>query len=387
MNKMQLVSVLKKVSYKDIVGVFYTFLAFVPGKILKRYKSNILIISEREDEARDNGFWFFKYIVQNKDASNVYYAIKKNCDDYNNIKSISNNIIEFGSFKHCIYTWAANKYVSSQYSNGMPNRILYYLWIYRLYDLKFCFLQHGVTQNRSLYLEEPASRVSFLSCASEKEAQFMRDLGYSLNTAQITGFCRYDGLHYYESDEKQIFIMMTWRKYLSNCSEEEFKSTSYYSELAGLLNKIIKSNKLSNYKFLICFHPGMKKYKHLFELNSSNIKIIENSQYSFSELINKSKIFITDYSSIAFDFAYLKKEVLYFQFDLDEFREKHLQKGYFDYHKDGFGPVFSSSETLIKYLEMGYRINKDDYIKRGCSFFAFNDSCNCERNYNKIMRL
>ena len=56
---------------------------------------------------------------------------------------------------------------------------------------------------------------------------------------------------------------------------------------------------------------------------------------------------ITDYSSVAFEMAYLKKAVLYYQFDEEEFFSgKHWQKGYFDYRKDGFGAVCVSENAL-----------------------------------------
>ena len=53
-------------------------------------------------------------------------------------------------------------------------------------------------------------------------------------------------------------------------------------------------------------------------------------------------------SSVAFDFAYLGKPVIYAQFDKEEFYEKHDYKaGYFNYERDGFGEVVYDLESTV----------------------------------------
>lgn len=48
---------------------------------------------------------------------------------------------------------------------------------------------------------------------------------------------------------------------------------------------------------------------------------------------------VTDYSSVAFDFAYMKKSLVYAQFDREAFFEgQTYDEGYFNYETDGFGP-------------------------------------------------
>ena len=70
------------------------------------------------------------------------------------------------------------------------------------------------------------------------------------------------------------------------------------------------------------------KYKKLFEeLENENIKILETSKIKYFELFNECSIFITDYSSIHFDVAFLKKPIIYYQFDKEYFFKKHYQLG------------------------------------------------------------
>ena len=64
-----------------IISIFY--------KNNEKYK-DIWLISERGTEAKDNGYWMFKYIRENHPEINVYYLIDKNYKkDY--LNTILNN--------------------------------------------------------------------------------------------------------------------------------------------------------------------------------------------------------------------------------------------------------------------------------------------------------
>ena len=96
---------------------------------------------------------------------------------------------------------------------------------------------------------------------------------------------------------------------------------------------------------------------------------------------------------MVFDFAYLRKPILYFQFDFERFfGGEHIggRKGYFDYEQDGFGEVEYDLESLvdriIAYMENNCRL-KDEYRKRIDDFFAFGDQNNSRRVYEKIKEL
>ena len=61
---MELLKIIQKISGADIRGGFYTIFSYIPGMMLKKLKSEIWIVTEREDEARDNGFCFFDYVIK-----------------------------------------------------------------------------------------------------------------------------------------------------------------------------------------------------------------------------------------------------------------------------------------------------------------------------------
>ena len=74
------------------------------------------------------------------------------------------------------------------------------------------------------------------------------------------------------------------------------------------------------------------------------------------------------------DFAYMKRPVLYYQFDKERFRNEHLSKSYFDFEDDGFGPVCTDLDVLLNelcnVLEDGCIMN-EYYVGRHNRFFHY----------------
>ena len=100
---------------------------------------------------------------------------------------------------------------------------------------------------------------------------------------------------------------------------------------------------------------------------------------------------VTDYSSVYFDFGYLKKPVIYYQEDREKFFEGQVyQKGYFDYDTMGFGPYYTDYDkfidNLIKIIKNDCVLDKK-YLNVINSTFKYYDTKNCERVYNEIMKL
>ena len=122
-----------------IVSIFY--------KDREKYK-DAWLICERGTEARDNGYWMFKYIREKHPEQKVYYIInKKNKIDYEKVKKLG-EVIEYNSFQHKIALILSNVYISTHI--GYIN-----IWSYLLYKKvfdrknkkKYIFLQHGVTKD------------------------------------------------------------------------------------------------------------------------------------------------------------------------------------------------------------------------------------------------
>jgi CDP-glycerol glycerophosphotransferase (TagB/SpsB family) len=186
--------------------------------------------------------------------------------------------------------------------------------------------------------------------------------------------------------------MPTWRKYLKGFSETEFKSSEYYQRFTSLLCNKSLHCLLDQYDYDLVFYPHyeIQRYIHLFSSNHPRVVIAGFANYDVQELLLESSLLLTDYSSVFFDFAYMKKPVIYYQFDYDTFRRRHYNEGYFDYYTMGFGDVKTTEDELLSairnVLEAGC-VMDEKYKRISDDFFKLNDTHNCERIYHCILDL
>ncbi|WP_432755823.1 CDP-glycerol glycerophosphotransferase family protein [Staphylococcus equorum] len=110
--------------------------------------------------------------------------------------------------------------------------------------------------------------------------------------------------------------MPTWRPGLDNLTDEEFKKTEYYKAFYSLINNGFIKNLADqkNIEFTIFMHRNFQKYNHLF--NSSFVKTLSDRDHNIKDLLYDSSLLITDYSSVALDFAIMRRKVIYFQPDI-----------------------------------------------------------------------
>ena len=395
---------IKKIKYiklSDILGCFIFLIMIISSLCFKFYKKKkkkrrLWLVSELKDTCRDNGYHFFKYVRENHPSDYCFYVIDKKSKDYSKIKEYG-NIVPYGGLKFWLYYMAADKNIGTNKAFD-PNHPLFYVLHNYLNLYNNCvFLQHGITKDDAPMFYYKNTKYKLFICGARPEYEYIKSkFGYPENNLKYTGFARFDNLHDIHINCKQILIMPTWRNWLGRevnflSSIENFKDTDYYKKWNNLLNdddfiSYIESNEL-NVKFYP--HYQMSAYVHFFKSKSKNIKILNNEEEDIQKLLIESALLITDFSSVYMDFAYMKKPVIYYQFDREEYRQKQLQEGYFDYLKDGFGPVVESRYDLINELK---KFNVDftpskKYIQRMNAFFEIRDKKNCERIYNAIKNI
>ena len=377
--------------------MFLFVLALLPAIIYKKIRRHLWLICEYGNEAQDNGYAFFKYLKNAHKEIDAVYAIRKKSLAYEKVARLGKTV-EYGSLKHWVYYLAAEVNISSQ-KGGKPNAAVCYLLevVLGVLKNKRVFLQHGVIKDDLPFLHCDKAKVSMFACAAKPEYEFVRDtFGYPAGVVQYVGLCRFDALHGLTSDKNTILVIPTWRMWLERNSNADkltaFTHSAYYKEWTGLLNDKALWGLLDRYekRLIFCMHRNMQAYEGLFTSNHSRIHIVNWRDADVSQLLSTAGIMITDFSSVYMDFAYMKKPVLYYQFDRVDFRKNHLSIGYFDYDRDGFGPVCEHKANLIKELE---HILKNDcempfkYQSKVDGFFTINDNKNCERTFEAIKSL
>ncbi len=375
--------------FGGIKGAFVILFAFLlfPFARLFLWHKKIWIVSEHGYEARDNGYSFFKYMRKERPEVYCYYAIDFKSPDFEKVNKLGNTI-KFGSFKHFAFFCAARYIISSKTQGFCPS---YYLTLLRkkihLWG-KYVFLQHGITKDNQKFLYKKPSKIDLFICGAKPEYEDIKaHYGYKDYEVQYTGFARFDD-YFNLTPKKQIFVMPTWRRYAENV---EFKETGYFKTWSSFVNSEELNSLLVKNDYVLYFyiHPQFKAFGNLFETKCSNVKLLPFDQSDIQQYIRESSIYITDFSSLAFDFGYMERPVIYYQYDEEEYFKSHYIKGYFDYRRDGFGPVLSNEKEVIDEIQHLLENTSFDkkYLDNKNRFFPLYDSNNSERIYKAIKSL
>nr|EIQ8741938.1 CDP-glycerol glycerophosphotransferase family protein [Campylobacter coli] len=356
-------------------------------------KSNIWLLMDRDYEADDNAEHLYRYIMQNHPEQKIVFALRKESLDWERLEKEGFNLVEFGSLEFERIIKKASKVISS-HADG-------YLTRYITSKQQFIFIQHGVIPNDlSKWLNSKKIDLFVTSTKAEYKsiANDYNRYKFGKKEVALIGLARHDALlKNNQCNARQIVIMPTWRANIVGVAlgsskrglQSDFTQSEYFKKWNLLLNSNILQKLCEKYDYTVVFNPHPNIIPYLKEFNIPSYIKIASQNESLQKLFCNSSLMITDYSSVAFEMAYLNKPVIYYQFDHEEFFSSHtLQKGYFDYEKDGFGPVVENEENLLKELENllqndcnPFGIYKDNIDLT----FAFKDGKCCERIY-KILR-
>ena len=331
----------------------------------------------------------------------IYYLVDKNCPDYKRLVSEGFRPLVRGSFLHRLVflnadvmlvtnstVFAFNDYYleNSQYIRGIP-------------DFDVVCLQHGLSvQKIALAQQRLRDNTRLYMLASKYEQDNLSQPVYDYegyDALKITGIPRYDGL--IDNDKKQILISPTWRMQSAQFVTKnegverdynpEFKETAYYKVYNSLINdrRLIEAAKEHGYRIKYVLHPIVSPQAKDFDENPYVDIIPSTGDMSYEQLFCESSLMITDYSGIQFDFAYMRKPVVYYHpLEL----EAHYEEGTYHYDTMAFGEIAKKKDELISliidYMNDGCRM-KEFYKKRADDFFEYEDRENCRRVYETIL--
>ena len=325
-------------------------------------KKPIWLFMDRTDRADDNAEVFFKYMQNHKEIDSVFVLDRKS-KDYDRVASIG-KVIDLYSENHYLAVLLADYIISSQCNGVVENpfweKAEYFRDLY--HKAKIIFLQHGVIKDdMSPTLNRYNTNFTGFITSTKDEYESILEYPYFYSKEEVwcTGLPIFDEL--YNNSKKTILIMPTWRQELMHqqwnvekelmewIPNENIRSSEYYKRYYSLMHnkKLISECRKHGYKIAFKPHPLMEEFMK----DIADEDIIEwwDSSKSYKDAFAEGSMLITDYSSVAFEFAYLRKPILYYQFDEKAFFEKHTyRKGYFDYYKDGFGKVVGNKRAVVK---------------------------------------
>ena len=267
------------------------------------------------------------------------------------------------------------------------------------------YLTHGICKdNVPTSYDYRCAGYNIFICGAYPEYEYYKKLySYPEQNIALTGLCRFDGLINESTKDNIILIMPTFRDWLrtsdstktiaSSVECERMKKSDFFKKYSSLLENKDLHNILqySNTRIIFYLHYTIQPYTHLFKklLLCDRIKICERWEYDVQDLLKKSKILITDYSSVAFDFSYMKKPIAYYHFDYAKYRSEHYKEGFFKYSEHGLGPIIETESVLIEWIRDTIMLNfqmEQKYADRLQNFFVSYDKNNCKRVFEFIIK-
>lgn len=169
-----------------------------------------------------------------------------------------------------------------------------------------------------------------------------------------------------EKDTKIILYAPTFRK--------EF-SSKYYEIDGESIVTILEERYKKKFIFLKRLHPNVRN------LVGCQKNIYDVTQYDdIQELMKVADILITDYSSLMFDFAFMKKPVILYQPDY----EIYLKDRQLNFYKLPF-PCAKKLSEIMEIIKV-YDLNKDDIVKNFMKNIEWFDNGNASQQVYEWIR-
>ena len=256
---------------------------------------------------------------------------------------------------------------------------------------KYIFIEHGVNFLKDWAVQHYTnSRFAGMIVPSRLTKEEYEKVGVDLDSLSVyyTGLPRWDRLQSQKKHDRtrNIFIFFTWRvsfganKTLVKQYAERIQSFVYR------LKKIFAGR--DDIKLHISLHHALIER----DIKLEESKLFEGVHFvpmsEISNMIQKTDLCITDYSSISFDFLYLNVPVIYYCFDADveyPHQNDYIVPSIEKIKRELYNCCLSEDEAVSKvqyYAERDFSL-ETEYMAKNDNIFWFKGG-NCERLWQLI---
>ncbi|GGK01644.1 hypothetical protein GCM10007063_24950 [Lentibacillus kapialis] len=360
------------------------YMKYRQARVKKSSGKDVWLIGERPDTAQDTGYHFFKFCREHYPKKDIYYVITADSPDRKNLRGLG-NVITFGSLKHFKLAATAYTFIGSHdLEYILPTKAIDWP---NYQEGQRVFLQHGILGRKKVNYHKKYYKYPFtVFCVSSKPEFNLvtEEMGYNSEEVKITGLSRFDQLMGKHETERSILLIPTWRDWVK---EDTFIDSEYFNRYKELLNDSRLNHLLEKHDIRLDFYVHYRmqpSVHHFYEWASANTNIVEFGQSDVQELLIRNKLLITDYSSVSFDFNYMRKPVLFYHFDFDQFFKNGLLR---PANKTFLGETYTDKNSLIDAIEMNIENDfkeKSAIKKKKETIFSNIDENNRERIFDAI---
>jgi CDP-glycerol glycerophosphotransferase (TagB/SpsB family) len=367
------------------------------------------LFMDRQDRADDNAEHLYRWMMQNDYGEQKnYYVLERSSPDWDRLAEEGFNLLAHESRQFFLALFNAQWVLSSHYQlSGFDP--LHIRDSFGILNYKFAHLKHGVIKDdmSEWFLQK---RIDLFITTTNGEHHSIIHGNYKTTEREglLAGLPRHDAVLRKRAGakkEKIILLCPTWREHLSLPNMHEymhdkpdageaaaFMQSDYYRNW----NAVTSSGELADaarkhgYGFIFLPHPYSSRYVHLFAYGDCFKALRHSELASLQDLLAKSAMLVTDYSSLGMDAAFAGLSLAYYQFqERPNFFSSHSYvKGYFDYAADGFGPIAADCAELVACLTRSMEAGcarPEMYEARAQAFFPLRDGNNCQRVYEALL--
>lgn len=374
---------LKKHRLFEKIGYVFKIACSIPFMLKTQKNNNIWLMGLGDDNYANNGKAFYEFLKENHPEIEVFWVCEKE-----NKKRLSKYIEEDallsrGTLKNYIM---ASKASVAIYGFSDFDIAPGYYRILKKQKTLLVNISHGFDGLKGMPEDYYKSLPVDLLCAAsdyEKKAKIEK-CGADESKVAVTGFARYDSWNVDSSRSgkvKNIFIMPTWRDWYET-ENAEWSETTLFKQYDVLFRELEKLAEKENFEVEYNFHPRMKLFfenAHWDEFN--RIKQADENK-SIQESLIWADLVVTDYSSIFWDALYMRKKLILFWVDEEEYRQKRGLLAEADFYPY----IAKTSEQFLNAFELLNNKESED-IDIVEKYFNWQDKNNCKRIYEEIEKI
>lgn len=365
---------------------------------------------DRIADADDNAERLFRWVRTVHPEVNAWFVLERSSLDWTRLvkDGFGDRLVAYGSWRWTMLLANTRHFISSHidHTHQVPqplSRVRKPTW-------KYTFLQHGVIKDDlSRWLNRKTVSL-FVTSTPGEHASIVADgspYRFTERDVKMTGLPRFDrllerGAEYPPGDRDLILVAPTWRNWLNikplpgqarGAVVSDFMQTEYARRWVAVLSspRLRDLAEATGRRVAFLPHPNMQSILSAMDLPEHVQRLTYEGQ-DVQGYFARAATLITDYSSVAFNAAYIDRPVVYFHFDFEAaMHGGHLgREGYFDYRRDGFGPVCVTDEEVDEAIS---QIAEHDWAPlptfqaRIDSSFPQRDGQCCRRTYDAIVAL
>ena len=318
---------------------------------------------ETRDNKNDNAYQMFRHDLLTN--SNAYFVTTGEVIDNEPNEYLKAHYLKLNSAKAKKYMMRARNIVCS-WSQLQLFGYEKMQYIYPFIGFQYIFIPHGISYDKNSFYLNKSIWGRFKSCivSSKYEKNYFEEInGYS--NVEVLGYPRMDKWMENKICENEVILFPTWRTEIHE----------------GYINQLLEIAKIkSEHKLIYIAHPSIEEedYKKICKIiktiNDEVMCIHSKDSENFNKYFSEAKYLITDYSSVAYDFAYKGGIPIYYEPFMKLEPNYSILPEFYDHN---CGVMISNFKELESILQDDSIINSINI--RAKQFYKYIDSDNTLR--------